>query len=234
MTDGLLHGFRDARRILGASVAATIAAASWLLIAIAGALERPVIPALGSARSEPSLIEAATFGVVLPLASYALCARIGGTRDDLLSAYWTRHGISRRLYTLGRIAFSGASGSLLMVMSAVLAFALSRAVFGAAAAGGALSLAALIAVAALGALSYAACFALAQLLGGGLGRATFLVVDWLLGSGAGIAALPWPRSHLRSLLGGPGVAGMSPYQTALFLGCLALTGALLCMRRVPP
>jgi hypothetical protein len=233
VNSGLMYGFRDARGILGASAAAAIAAASWLLIGIAGALERPVTRTLGSGPSEPSLIEAATFGVVLPLASYALSARIDGTRDDLMSAYWARHGISRRLYALGRIGFSAAFGAALMVTSAMLAFALSHAIFGDSASG-ALAFATVISIAALGALGYAACFGLAQLVGGGLGRAAFLVADWLLGSGAGVAALPWPRAHLRSLLGGPAVAGMSPYQAALFLICLTLTGALLCVRRVPP
>lgn len=234
MNGDLSYGFRDARRTIGASAAAAIAAASWLLIGIAGALERPVTRALGSGQSEPSLIEAATFGVVLPLASYALCARVDGTRDDLMSAYWARHGISRRLYALGRIGFCAALGAALMITSAALAFVLSHAIFGASATGGALAFAAVLAVAALGAMGYAACFGLAQLVGGGLGRAAFLVLDWLLGSGAGIAALPWPRAHLRSLLGGPAVAGMSPYQAALFLICITLIGGLLCARRVPP
>ena len=234
MNGGLMYGFRDARRIIGDSVAAAIAAASLLLIGIAGALERPVTRALGSGQSEPSLIEAATFGIVLPLASYALSARVDGTRDDLMSAYWARHGSSRRLYALGRIGFCAALGALLMLASTALAFALSRAIFSESAAHGVLAFAGVSAVAALGALSYAACFGLAQLLGGGLGRAAFLVADWLLGSGAGLAALPWPRAHLRSLLGGPAVASMSPYQAALFLLCLTLTGALLCVRRVPP
>jgi hypothetical protein len=230
---GVMYGFRDARRIIGASAAAAIAVASWLLIGIAGALERPATRALGSGSSEPSLIEAATFGVVLPLASYALSARVDGTRDELMNAYWARHGISRRLYALGRIGFCAAFGAFLMITGATLAFALSQAIFGEAAAG-ALAFAAVISIAALGALAYAACFGLAQLVGGGLGRAAFLVADWLLGAGAGVAALPWPRAHLRSLLGGPTVAGMSPHHAALFLVCLTLTGALLCMRRVPP
>lgn len=234
MNGGLRYGFRDARQVIGGSVAAAIAAASWLLIAIAGALERPVTRALGSGQGEPSLIESATFGVVLPLASYALCGRIDGTRDDLMSAYWARHGISRRLYALGRIGFCAALGAGLMFTSGALAFALSRATFGESGAGGALAFTVVMAIAALGAASYAACFGLAQLLGGGLGRAAFLVADWLLGSGAGIAALPWPRAHVRALLGGPDVAGMSAYQAALFLICLTLIGALLCVRRIPP
>ena len=98
----LSKGFRDAREVVGTGVAATIAAAGWIVIGVAALLERPLTRAASSGQSEPSLIEAATFGVVLPLASYSFCARAGGTRDELGSAYWTRHGLDRRPYAVHR------------------------------------------------------------------------------------------------------------------------------------
>jgi hypothetical protein len=230
---GLRQGFRDARRSIGIGVALAIAAASWLVIALAAVLERPVARAATSVRSEPSLIEAATFGVVLPLASYAFCARLGSTRDGLVAAYWTRHGVDRRRFALGRVAFCASVGSLLMLSSSALALSVSRAVF-ASSTGSALSLGTVALGALLGALSYSVCFGLAQLIGGNLGRASYLLLDWLLGSGVGVAALPWPRAHLRSLLGGPAVTGMSAAQAALFLVCLTLASAIIYARRVPP
>ena len=119
-----------------------------------------------------------------------------------------------------------------MLSSAALAFASSRVVFsGAWDAKSALGLAL---VAALGALSYAVCLGLAQLFAGNAGRAADLVLDWLLGSGVGIAALPWPRADVRALLGGPTVAGLSASQAALFLVCLTLAAALVYAKRVPP
>lgn len=233
MNAGLTQGFRDARRIIGMSVAVAIAAAGGLVIALAAVLERPVTRAASSVRAEPSLIEAATFGVVLPLASYAFCARLGSTRDDLVSAYWARHGVDRRRFALGRVAFCAALVSVLMLPCAALAFAASRAVF-TTSGGWAMPLATVALAAALGALSYTVSFGLAQLLAGNVGRASYLLLDWLLGSGVGVAALPWPRAHLRSLLGGPAVTGMSATQAGLFLFCLTLATAIVYARRVPP
>jgi hypothetical protein len=233
MSAAVLQGFRDARQAIGTTLAVTVAMASWLCVVVAGLLERPSGYAISGHR-EPSLLEAATFGIVLPLASYALCARLGTTREALMSEHWARHGSSRRRYALGRIAFTAALGAALTISSAVLAFALSRVVLIPAPAGGIAGLAAIIAVAALGAVGYAAGFSLAQLVGGIWGRTLFLALDWALGSSAGVAALPWPRAHLRSLLGGPAVLGMSAAQAAQFLVCLALVSALVYARRVPP
>jgi len=231
----VLQGFRDARGAIGTALAVTALMASWLCVAVAGLLERPAFYAATSGPREPSLLEAATFGIVLPLASYALCARLGTTRDELMSEHWARHGSSRRRYALGRIAFTTALGAALTISSAVLAFALSRVVLMPAPAGGiGAGLGAIVAVAALGAVSYAAGFSLAQLVGGIWGRILFLALDWTLGSSAGVAALPWPRAHLRSLLGGPAVLGMSAAQAAQFLVCLALVSVLIYARRVPP
>jgi hypothetical protein len=229
-----MQGFRDARRTVGIGIAVAIAAASWLVIALAAVLEPPVTRAASSGRGEPSLIEAATFGVVLPLATYAFCARLGSTRDGLVGAYWTRHGVDRRRFALGCIAFCAAAASLLMLSSSALAFAASRAAFSTSTGSAALSLATVALAAMLGALSYSVCFGLAQLIGGNLGRSSYLLLDWLLGSGVGVAALPWPRAHLRSLLGGPAVTGMSASQAALFLICLTLAAAIVYARRVPP
>ncbi len=52
-------------------------------------------------------------------------------------------------------------------------------------------------------LAYAAWFSLGSSLGRrGQGRLYLLLGDFLFGSGAGWLALPWPRAHIRNLLGG--------------------------------
>jgi hypothetical protein len=65
-------------------------------------------------------------------------------------------------------------------------------------------------VAALGGGAYAALFAFGASFGKrGGGRAGALVIGWLLGNGTGAAGILTPRAHLRSLLGGTAVMGLS-------------------------
>ena len=224
-------GFRDARQTIGASWPLIVASTSWIAIGLAALLERRVRnPSSGA--STPTLLEATTFGIVLPLASYALTSRSRGSRDEIMNAQWARHGASRRLFALGRLSFSVALGSAIAVSSALWALCLSRAVLSSPAPLDAKVFSfALCAV--LGAVCYAACTSLAHLLGGGVGLLVFLLADWILGSGSGVAALPWPRAHLRSLLGGPPVLDMSAAQAAQFLVCLTLASALIYGRRLP-
>jgi hypothetical protein len=78
-------------------------------------------------------------------------------------------------------------------------------------------------VAGLGAASYAALFAAGASFGKrGGGRLAALVVDLVLGSGTGAAALLAPRAHVRSLLGGDGVMGLPGRGSAVVL--IVLTG----------
>lgn len=227
----LWQGFRDARQTVGSGWPLIVAIMGWMAIGLAALLERRLRNP-GSDGSAPSLLEATTFGIVVPLASYALTTRSRGSRDELMDAHWARHGASRRLFALGRLSFSLALGSAIAVSSAIWALCLSRAVLTAPPPLDA-SVFSFVLCAVVGAVSYASCTSLAQLLGGGVGLVAYLLGDWVLGSGSGIAALPWPRGHLRSLLGGPAVLGMSAWQAAQFLVCLALASGLIYARRLP-
>ena len=79
-------------------------------------------------------------------------------------------------------------------------------------------------VAALGGAAYAALFSAGASFGKrGGGRLAALVVDVVLGSGTGAAALFVPRAHLRSLLGGDAVMGLPGRGSA---GVLVVLGGL--------
>jgi hypothetical protein len=70
----------------------------------------------------------------------------------------------------------------------------------------------------LGGAAYAALFGFGASFGKrGGGRAVALVLDWVLGSGTGAAGIPTPRAHVRSLLGGDAVMGLSGRASALLL-----------------
>jgi hypothetical protein len=92
---------------------------------------------------------------------------------------------------------------------------------------------ALLWVGLLGGVAYTLCFGLAQALWGQRGRIGFLLADWLLGSGTSVLALPWPRGHLRGLLGGAAPFGLPARDTALCLVAIALLAAFGWLRRVP-
>jgi hypothetical protein len=87
-------------------------------------------------------------------------------------------------------------------------------------------------VAALGGGAYAALFAFGASFGKrGGGRAGALVIGWLLGSGTGAAGVLTPRAHLRSLLGGTAVMGLSGRASELVLVGLILLYAALAVAR---
>jgi hypothetical protein len=88
--------------------------------------------------------------------------------------------------------------------------------------------------AALVSLAYVALFVACELLANGWGRSSLLVMDWMLGSGLGALALPWPRAHARTLLGGAPVAQLGAAGSALALVLLAIAASALYARRVPP
>lgn len=77
----------------------------------------------------------------------------------------------------------------------------------------------------LGGMTYATCFYFSSSFGRrGGGRKAFLALDLVLGVSSGVASLPWPRSHLRNLIGGMPPIGWSQGASALaLLAILALT-----------
>jgi hypothetical protein len=65
------------------------------------------------------------------------------------------------------------------------------------------------------------------------GRLWLLVGDWLLGSGSGLLALPWPRGHARNLLGFTPVLELTQPSAVLALLLLLLAGFFVATRSLP-
>jgi hypothetical protein len=59
----------------------------------------------------------------------------------------------------------------------------------------------------------------------GQGRTWLLVADFLLGAGDSFLALPWPKGHIRNLLGGSAVLELS--QLAALMAMLGTSLAFL-------
>jgi hypothetical protein len=231
------HGWHSARLTLGWLWPATALIGGLALLLGAAVLEAQNITGESATRAaEADLLQGVTFGLLLPLSCFALSARLDTGLEALMHAIWVRHGAERRAYALGRLAFPMALTGGIVLLGGSLALALSNA-----ASDPALGLpiglgtngVVLLAVAALGAVSYVACLGLAQMLAGAWGRALFLLADWLLGSGVGAAAVPWPRAHLRSLLGGEPVLHLSALGSTGWLLLLSAACLFFYLRRVP-
>lgn len=237
MNPSLRHGFLDGRRALGGVWLATAAVAVLLSIGLAGLMEAQAIGGADSARqTELRLLQGATFGLVVPLFIFCLSSRLGGDLAELLGTGWARYGADRRVFALGRLGFPALAAGVIATLGGALALGLSIA-----SSDPALGLSmgltrgfwTIAVIAALASASYVAGFAVAQLLGGAFGRALFLIGDWLLGAGTGVTALPWPRAHVRALLGGDAVLGMTDLQAIGCLLALTLSLTLVYASKVP-
>jgi len=231
------HGWQSAQSSLGWVWPATALVAALALVAGSAMVEaQRIASASGAREAEVDLVQGVSFGLLLPLICFALSSRLDTGLGALMPALWVRHGGERRAFALGRLAFPMALTAAIALLGGGLALALSLALSDPAlnlSLGPGTSGLALIAIAALGAASYVSCLGLAQLLAGAWGRALFLLADWLLGSGSSAVALPWPRAHLRALLGGQAVLGWgAPSSVAALMLLTALT-LFLYLRRVP-
>jgi hypothetical protein len=211
--------------------------AALAVICGVGVLNAVTVQSDAGARHVASeLLEGATFGLVIPLFAFALGARVDTGREALFRVAWIRHGGARRPFALGSLVWTFGITSLLAVCGVVLSLGVARAsaaphlVFAVRLGPSWLMLAA---GSLLAAASYTACLSLAEVLGGAAARAVFLLGDWLLGSGVGFAALPWPRAHLRALLGGAHVLELSRAYSGVWLLVLSLGCVLLYVRRLP-
>lgn len=171
------------------------------------------------------------FGVALPLLAYAAVGVASGDRrlSEAVRPF-ARHGGSRHEAVLGMVVAAGvrlaAIGASLAAVAVLFA---SRRLDGAAVSDAVTS----AWIGALGGAVYVAWFSFGALFGkGGKGRAFALGIDWVLGSTATAIAVPWPRAHLRSLLGGELVVGLPEWQSTVVLYALAVVYLLLMALRV--
>jgi hypothetical protein len=236
MNSDFRRGFRDATQALGKAWPVAGVSASLFVLGLAGVLEGQAVGSASSARAvQLRLLHGIAFGLVLPLFAFAASGRLGTRMPELMSASWARYGGNRRGYALGREAPAVLLTGLVAGATGLLALGLGNASSapGQALPLSAVNLLAVVGVGVLGGFAYVGCLGLAQALGGNIGRVLFLCGDWLLGSGTSLLALPWPRAHLRALVGGDAPLGLAPRDAALCLVAIALTAGLGWLRRVP-
>jgi hypothetical protein len=235
MNTDFRQGFRDAAGALGSAWPIAALTASVFGLALAGALEGQATSLTSGARAvQLRLLHGVAFGLVVPLFAFAASGRLG-RMPALMTASWARYGGNRRGYALGRqvpaVLLTGLVGAVAGWLALGLGSATSAPGF--ALPISVLNLLSVMGVGVLAGLAYVGCLGLAQALGGELGRVLFLVGDWLLGSGTSLLALPWPRSHLRALLGGEAPLALEPLDAALCLFAITALSALAWLRRVP-
>jgi hypothetical protein len=150
---------------------------------------------------------------------------------DAAVAELARYGASRRALVVGLIAVLvvtlAASGAVLAALSVVVTRApadprlladLSTSTW----------------IGALAGTAYASAFMLASTMGSkGGGRFWMLLLDWVLGAGTTAVALPWPRGHVRNLLGAAPVMTMPQWSASLALAVLTLACIGLTLWRAP-
>lgn len=186
-------------------------AVALLLALVFAALVADLDPGRATTAADHALITAA-FGLALPLLAYLTAeAALGGGRFGRAMRVVSRHGGSSRLAAFGQVA--ALAGALALAAAAVACSALVSAYslfdprFWS-------DLARTLPIALLAGLAYGAWYALASSFGAeGGGRKWLLGLDWLLGATNGVFALPWPRAHVRNLLGGTPLLEMSQAQS---------------------
>lgn len=205
---GLGVGLAATRFRRASSVAAV--GAAFAFVALDAVMERSV----SHSAAVDDVLFGAVFGIAIPVLAYLASERASdGTRLEDSVADLGRHGADRRHVALGLLlavaALAGAAGAGLALLGTVLAH------------GGQPWTTA--GIGALGGATYAAWFGAASTVGRrGQGRFWALALDWLLGSGTTVLALPWPRGHLSNLLGAEPILSMPAWSASLTLIALAL------------
>jgi len=220
--NGVLTGASLAReRLRGAGAPLVLLLACAALFAVA------VLERRSDAGSAPDdVLSGAVFGIAVPILAYLVseraCAnqRLTHSVDEV-----ARYGTNRRTALLGVLL---ASAACTAIASALLTFV---ALLGAHASRSTLlvsDLRASLGIALVAGAVYALYFAAASLLGKrGGGRKWALVIDFLLGAGSSALAAPWPRGHVRNLLGGEPVSDLS--QPSAWLALAAIGGVCLAL-----
>ncbi len=196
-----------------ASLVAFLMAAG--LVAAAALVERR---SGGVAAADHTLV-GAVFGVAVPLIGYLAVERsVDGRRLQASLDELARYGANRRAAALGLVGVCAALVAGAAVALALLGVVVAR---GTTDAGLAADLARSSWIAATAGVSYTLWFALGSSIGRrGGGRIWALALDWVLGSTTILVAAPWPRGHIRNLLGGAPVLGLAQWQGGVALAVL--------------
>ena len=224
--NGVFIGFSLAReRLRGASAPIVMLTSCAALFAI-GVLERK-----SDAGSAPDdVLNGAVFGIALPLIAYLVSdSACDGMRLERSVDAVARYGSNRRSAVLGVLLASVLCSAL---ASALLTFAALLGAHAPNASSLATDLRVSVSIALMAGTVYALYFGAASLLGKrGGGRKWALILDFVLGAGGSALAAPWPRGHLRNLLGGEPVVDLSQVKAWFALAVIGLTCATLSVLR---
>lgn len=180
--------------------------------------------AQGAVGAADRALSGGAFGLALPLLCYYLVTRVCASRN-LREAVWplSRHGVDGRSLALGLAVLPALAAAAFAGLSALSVVLLTRGLSDAAWPRDA---ATSIWIGAASGVAYVIALLGASAIGKrGQGRIWLLAADFLLGSGSSLLALPWPKGHVRNLLGGVPVLEMS--QIAALFAMLGTSFAFL-------
>lgn len=166
------------------------------------------------------------FGVAIPLFCYWLVSRACGS-GSLHEAVQplARHGANRQLLAVGLALPPALVAAAFAAVSASCVVVLTRGAGDPRLLG---DVATCLWIGGASGLAYALAFVGASAYGkAGRGRAWLLGADFLLGAGSSALALPWPKGHVRNLLGGTPVLELS--QLAALMALLGTSFAFLAL-----
>jgi hypothetical protein len=174
--------------------------------------------AQGALGASDRALSGGAFGLALPLLCYFLVSRAcggGNLREAVLPL--ARHGLDRRPLVLGLAVAPALTAAAFAALSGVAVVLLTRGLHDAGWLRDAITS---LWIGAVSGGAYVAMFVGASAFGRhGNGRVWLLAADFLLGAGSSLLALPWPKGHVRNLLGGSPVLEMSQFAAlAVMLG----------------
>jgi len=171
-----------------------------VVVALAFGAVVAVLERAGAPLTAPDRAVDAAVGIVAPLIAFSVVTFACGA-ERLGDSLWplAQFGVPKRQLAIGLIV----SAMLLTVVIVLMVLALALWISYGAMPGFGQDVLTSAWIAAAGAAAYVAWFALgASAFRLGRGRWAVLVLDFVLGSGVGVLALPWPRAHIRNLVGG--------------------------------
>ncbi|HYQ47290.1 MAG TPA: hypothetical protein VER11_35210 [Polyangiaceae bacterium] len=226
--NGVITGLALARERLRGNAPPIILSLGTLMLGTIGRLERQ-----SDAGSAPDdVLSGAAFGIAIPLLAYLVSERAcDGKRLDHSVDGVARYGTNRRAALVGVLlasALSSAIGGALLAIGAL---------FGAHAPHSTTLLSDLrasVGIALIAGAVYALFFGATSLFGKrGGGRKWALIIDFVFGAGSSTLAMPWPRGHVRNLLGGAPIADLSQTSAWLALALIGFACVALSVARTP-
>jgi hypothetical protein len=172
--------------------------------------------AQGAVGATDRALSGGAFGLSLPLLCYFLVARVCAS-SNLREAVWplARHGVDGRGLALGLAVLPALAAAVFAALSALTVVLITRGSTHAAWLGDAATSAW---IGAASGVAYVVALLGASAVGKrGQGRIWLISADFLLGADSSLLALPWPKGHVRNLLGGVPVLEMSQIAALLFM-----------------